>query len=142
MSYSVRYILRHAPPIDSFYCTASWTQLLDGGELLDAVAGLAIYTEHDARLVAKSLLEALAHAHNEARCIHRDLQPSNLLLAAGPSVRPELGRRVKIAGWGRAKHLPDSGLVPGEQSFGVRGAAGFQAGVRVIGHQSLADLQA
>lgn len=100
----------------------SW-QLLDGGDLLDAVAGLASYTEHDARQIAKTLLDALAHTHDVARVVHRDLRPENLLLARDPAGTPGgLGRKVKIAGWSRAKRLPTSGVVPGEPCFGMRGA--------------------
>lgn len=98
-------------------------QLLDGGELLDAVAGLATYTEHDARQIAVTLLEGLAHAHDVARCVHRDLRPENLLLSRDPTGNVGgLGRRVKIGGWGMAKRLPAQGLIPGENCFGMRGA--------------------
>lgn len=99
------------------------SQLLDGGELLDAVAGLATYTEHDARQIAIALLGALAHAHEDARCVHRDLCPENLLLSRDPvNTEIELGGRVKIVGWGRSKRLPASGLIPGEPCFGMKGA--------------------
>lgn len=98
------------------------TQLLDGGHLLEAVAGLATYTEHDARQIAIALLKGLAHAHDSARCVHRDLRPENLLLSRDPvGVPGRVGDRVKIAGWGRSKRLPEDGLLPGEPFFGMRG---------------------
>lgn len=89
--------------------------------MLGAVAGLTSYTEHDAREVAIAVLEGLAHAH-EARCVHRNLCPENLLLVRDPVRSPGgLGRGVKIAGWGRAKRLPEHGLLPGEACFGMKG---------------------
>lgn len=98
-------------------------QLLDGGEVLDAVAGLTSYTEHDARQIAVAVLEALRHAHGEARrCVHRDLRPEHLLVSRDATVNAKagLGERVKVAGWGRSRRLPPNGLVPGEHCFGNR----------------------
>lgn len=102
-------------------------QLLDGGEILDAVAGLTSYTEHDAREIAIAVFQALQHAHDEAGCVHRDLTPEKLLLTRDPlsggTQAGGIGRRVKVAGWGRSKRLPPGGEVPGEHCFGNRGAA-------------------
>ncbi|CAN0512673.1 unnamed protein product [Laminaria digitata] len=94
-------------------------QLLDGGQIVDAVAELATYTENDARQIAIAVLSALRHAHDDGRCVHRDLRPEHLLIARDPSMAslPGIGRRVKVAGWGRSKRLPSSGLVPGEPCF-------------------------
>lgn len=91
--------------------------------MLDAVAGLASYTEHDARQIAVAVLEALCHAHGDARrCVHRDLRPEHVLVSrdATASAKAGLGQRVKVAGWGRSKRLPQGGLVPGEHCFGNR----------------------
>lgn len=98
-------------------------QLLDGGEILDAVAGLHSYTEHDAREITTAVLRALQHAHDDAGCVHRDLKPEKLLMSRDPSGAAPLGigQRVKVAGWGRSKRLPPSGVVPGEFCFGNRG---------------------
>lgn len=101
-------------------------QLLDGGDILDAVAGLHSYTEHDARQIAIAVLQALKHVHDEVGCVHRDLRPEKLLMARDPSGGPQpgIGKRVKVAGWGRSKRLPPSGEVPGEHCFGNRGEEG------------------
>ncbi|CAM9560483.1 unnamed protein product, partial [Hapterophycus canaliculatus] len=100
-------------------------ELLDGGEILDAVAGLHSYTEHDAREIAIAVLRALRHAHDEAGCVHRDLTPEKLLLTRDPlsdgTQAGGIGRRVKVTGWGRSKRLPPGGEVPGEHCFGNRG---------------------
>lgn len=103
--------------------TCTRLQLLDGGEILDAVAGLHSYTEHDAREITTAVLRALQHAHDDAGCVHRDLKPEKLLMSRDPSGAAPLGigKRVKVAGWGRSKRLPPSGVVPGEFCFGNRG---------------------
>ncbi|CAM9215407.1 unnamed protein product [Ectocarpus sp. 4 AP-2014] len=97
-------------------------ELLDGGDILDAVAGLHSYTEHDARQITIALLQALKHVHDEVGCIHRDLRPEKLLMARDPSggSHTGIGKRVKVAGWGRSRGLPPSGEVPGEHCFGNR----------------------
>lgn len=111
---------RHTPFFDVHACV--W-QLLDGGEILDAVAGLHSYTEHDAREITTAVLRALQHAHDDAGCVHRDLKPDKLLMSRDPSGAAPLGigQRVKVAGWGRSRRLPPSGVVPGEFCFGNRG---------------------
>lgn len=103
--------------------STSYYKLLDGGAILDAVAGLPSYTEHDAREITTAVLQALQHAHDKAGCVHRDLRPEKLLISRDPSGAAELaiGRRVKVAGWGRSKRLPPGGQVPGEYCFGNRG---------------------
>ena len=90
---------------------------------MDAVADLATYTENDARQIAIAILSALRHAHDDGLCAHRDLRPEHLLIARDPSTAslPGIGRRVKVAGWGRSKRLPPSGLIPGEHCFVNRG---------------------
>eukprot|EP00903_Cladosiphon_okamuranus_P014967 g13853.t1 len=97
-------------------------ELLDGGAILDAVAGLPSYTEHDAREITTAVLRALEHSHDVAGCVHRDLRPEKLLISRDPSGAADLaiGRRVKVAGWGRSKRLPPGGQVPGEYCFGNR----------------------
>lgn len=98
-------------------------QLLDGGDILEAVAGLTSYTEHDARQIAVAVLKALQHAHDQGRCVHRDLRPKHLLLSRDSSAISQvgLGQKVKVAGWGRSKRLPPGGVLPGEDMFGNRG---------------------
>lgn len=52
---------------------------MEGGDVFERVMKLKRYTEKDARDLAKSLLEAVAHMHGQGIC-HRDLKPQNLLL--------------------------------------------------------------
>ncbi len=54
-------------------------EYLRGGELFQQLQSKGIYSEKDAALVFKCVLEALAYCH-ERNVIHRDLKPENLIL--------------------------------------------------------------
>lgn len=127
---SLRYPAPPSLPACNTTTPRETTKLLDGGAILDAVAGLPSYTEHDAREIATAVLRALQHAHDDAGCVHRDLRPEKLLLSRDPAGNALLGvgQRVKVAGWGRSKRLPPGGLVPGEFCFGNRGEKKMTAG--------------
>jgi len=56
-------------------------ELLSGGELFDRIVDRERYSEEDAKIVAKSLLETLAYLHEHA-IVHRDLKPENLVFDA------------------------------------------------------------
>lgn len=73
------------------------TELLTGGELLDAVLERGQYSEADARLCFVQLLEGIAYLHSEG-VAHRDLKLENLLLAT-----PDDITHIKIADFGLAK---------------------------------------
>lgn len=77
-----------------FYIVMGW---LKGGELLDALLDLGNYTEQDAKVIARQLLEALSYMHVN-NVIHRDLKLENLLLA-----RPNDISSVVIADFGLAR---------------------------------------
>jgi len=52
--------------------------LVTGGELFDRIVEKGIYTELDASVLAKQVLEAISYIHGLG-IIHRDLKPENLL---------------------------------------------------------------
>lgn len=56
------------------------TELLDGGELLDAVLERGSFSEADARLVFRSVLQGLLYMH-ERGVIHRDVKVGVSLMA-------------------------------------------------------------
>ena len=52
-----------------------WTET----NLLNGLKHLSYYTEIDIKKIMKSLLETVAHLHNN-KIIHRDIKPHNLIL--------------------------------------------------------------
>ncbi|TKS70556.1 Calcium/calmodulin-dependent protein kinase type 1G [Collichthys lucidus] len=53
-------------------------QLVSGGELFDRILDKGVYTERDASIVIKQVLQAVSYLH-ENSIVHRDLKPENLL---------------------------------------------------------------
>ncbi|XP_030275431.1 calcium/calmodulin-dependent protein kinase IGa [Sparus aurata] len=53
-------------------------QLVSGGELFDRILDKGVYTERDASMVIKQVLQAVSYLH-ENSIVHRDLKPENLL---------------------------------------------------------------
>ncbi|CAD7704054.1 unnamed protein product [Ostreobium quekettii] len=80
------------------------TELLEGGQLLDALLARTDrhYTEADAKIVVKQLLEGLHYLH-ERNVIHRDLKLENLML-----VQPDNIHEIKIVDFGLARHTISS----------------------------------
>ncbi|CAM9246181.1 unnamed protein product [Chrysoparadoxa australica] len=76
-------------------------ELAEGGELFDRLVEKTYYEEHDARALAKELLEGVSYAHSMG-VVHRDLNPQNVLLAVAES-----DTRVKIADWGFSEKISD-----------------------------------
>jgi hypothetical protein len=62
---------------------SSVMELMDAGSLLDnlKMAGDKTITYPALAYVGKSMLEALAHLHDEALVVHRDIKPGNILLS-------------------------------------------------------------
>ena len=73
------------------------TELLEGGEVLDALLAKGNYSESDAMTIMRPLLQGLAYMHNRG-VTHRDLKLENLLLADTEDLAS-----VKIADFGLAK---------------------------------------
>lgn len=56
-------------------------ELCTGGELFDHIVEKGNYTEHDAAMLVKAMLEVVAHCHDYG-VVHRDLKPENFLLSS------------------------------------------------------------
>jgi hypothetical protein len=78
------------------------TELLKGGELLEALLERGAYSERDARTIFRPILEGIAYLHAK-RITHRDLKLENLLLADKGDLSS-----VRIADFGLAKAVFDS----------------------------------
>ncbi|KAF0692587.1 Aste57867_16342 [Aphanomyces stellatus] len=57
------------------------TELCTGGELFDRIIARGHYTEADAAVLVRKILDAVKHCHDRDIC-HRDLKPENFLFAA------------------------------------------------------------
>eukprot|EP00232_Nephroselmis_pyriformis_P005275 CAMPEP_0182912870 /NCGR_PEP_ID=MMETSP0034_2-20130328/37742_1 /TAXON_ID=156128 /ORGANISM="Nephroselmis pyriformis, Strain CCMP717" /LENGTH=314 /DNA_ID=CAMNT_0025049563 /DNA_START=136 /DNA_END=1080 /DNA_ORIENTATION=- len=77
------------------------TELLTGGELLDALLECGQYSEHDAKVVFRQLIEGLQYLHS-FDIVHRDLKLENLLLSKKGDMTT-----VKIADFGLAKRATE-----------------------------------
>lgn len=78
------------------------TEVLWGGELLDAVLERGSYSEADARQCFVQLLRGIEYLH-EKGVVHRDLKLENLLLAKQNDIT-----HIKIADFGLAKKAAES----------------------------------
>lgn len=100
-------------------------ELMEGGELFDAIVDKGRFSEREAIHVARCILSAIQHMH-ERGVIHRDLKPENMLLA----VSTRRGRRqdvasaldIKIIDFGFAKVLKE-----GATSTSFLGTGGYLA---------------
>jgi serine/threonine protein kinase len=92
--------------------------LVDGVELFDKVIELRTYSEHDARVLIRTVLQTLAYLHSLS-IAHRDLKPENLLLMGASSSSLT---NVKLSDFGMASHVR-----PGETLFHQCGSAGYIA---------------
>mmetsp|Transcript_31338 Transcript_31338/g.43471 ORF Transcript_31338/g.43471 Transcript_31338/m.43471 type:complete len:346 (-) Transcript_31338:209-1246(-) len=80
------------------------TELLKGGELLDALIDKGHYTEDDARIVFIQIIKGIQYLHTQ-NITHRDLKLENLLLS-----EPACIDKVKICDFGLAKKDPIIGM--------------------------------
>ncbi|XP_054836882.1 calcium/calmodulin-dependent protein kinase type 1G [Eublepharis macularius] len=72
-------------------------QLVSGGELFDRILERGVYTEKDASIVIRQVLEAVHYLH-ENGIVHRDLKPENLLY-----LTPEEDSKIMITDFGLSK---------------------------------------
>ena len=72
------------------------TEYAQGGELFDRIVARGCFTELEAQMVVRQLLEAVGHLHQRG-VLHRDLKPENILLASSDS-----DVAIKIADFGIA----------------------------------------
>mmetsp|Transcript_43691 Transcript_43691/g.68406 ORF Transcript_43691/g.68406 Transcript_43691/m.68406 type:complete len:295 (+) Transcript_43691:114-998(+) len=79
-------------------------ELATGGELFDRILDLGYFSEKDAALVMKQVLEGIAYMHSIGAC-HRDLKPENLLMVSGDKDKPEYNE-CKIADFGLSSLRP------------------------------------
>lgn len=80
------------------------TELLMGGELLDAVLSRGSYNEADARVCFKQFLQGIEYLHSKG-IAHRDLKLENLLLQSPSDIT-----KVKIADFGLAKKARENAM--------------------------------
>jgi len=57
------------------------TEFLTGGDLFDHTTEVEHFTEHDAALIMKQVLSAVAHCHSKD-IVHRNIKPQNLIFEA------------------------------------------------------------
>lgn len=84
-------------------------ELLDGGELFDAIVEKGRFSEREARQVAHAVLSAMQYMHSLG-VVHRDLKPENMLLTTAPSgAEDDEFLNVKIIDFGFAKFMTGEG---------------------------------
>lgn len=76
-------------------------ELCEGGELYARIHQKQCYPEAEAKMLMRSLLEALAYIHSKG-IMHRDLKPENILLSSTTS-----NTDIKISDFGLAKQSKD-----------------------------------
>ncbi|XP_043086051.1 calcium/calmodulin-dependent protein kinase IGb isoform X2 [Puntigrus tetrazona] len=79
-------------------------QLVSGGELFDRILDRGMYSEADASLVIRQVLEAVSYLHKNG-IVHRDLKPENLLYYS-----PDENSKIMISDFGLSK-MEDNGVM-------------------------------
>ncbi|KAM9813917.1 calcium/calmodulin-dependent protein kinase type 1D-like [Neosynchiropus ocellatus] len=74
-------------------------QLVSGGELFDRILSQGVFTEKDASLVIKQVLQAVSYLH-ENSIVHRDLKPENLLY-----YNTDVNAKIMVSDFGLSKTL-------------------------------------
>mmetsp|Transcript_30293 Transcript_30293/g.65546 ORF Transcript_30293/g.65546 Transcript_30293/m.65546 type:complete len:605 (+) Transcript_30293:671-2485(+) len=80
------------------------TELCTGGELFDRIIAKTQsdeghFSEHDAAVLVRSILDAIAYCHDEKQIVHRDLKPENFLFKTEAEDAP-----IKIIDFGLSRH--------------------------------------
>jgi len=76
-------------------------EYVSGGELFDHIINRGNYSEHDAALVVRQIIEAVAYLHSN-NIAHRDLKPENLLCTGANN------EIIKVADFGLSKEFDDN----------------------------------
>ncbi|XP_064156095.1 calcium/calmodulin-dependent protein kinase IGb isoform X1 [Anguilla rostrata] len=79
-------------------------ELVSGGELFDRILDRGVYTEKDASLVIRQVLNAVSYLHNNG-IVHRDLKPENLLYYTQHE-----NSKIMISDFGLSK-MEDNGIM-------------------------------
>ncbi|XP_076840311.1 calcium/calmodulin-dependent protein kinase IGb isoform X2 [Brachyhypopomus gauderio] len=79
-------------------------QLVSGGELFDRILDRGTYSEKDASLVIRQVLEGVSYLHRNG-IVHRDLKPENLLYYS-----QEENSKIMISDFGLSK-MEDNGIM-------------------------------
>ncbi|CAI5727558.1 unnamed protein product [Peronospora farinosa] len=100
-------------------------ELMEGGELFDAIVDKGRFLEQEAIYVTRCILSAIQHMH-ERGIVHRDLKPENVLLAMSTRRRRHQDAvtplNIKIIDFGFAKVLRE-----GATSMSFLGTGGYLA---------------
>ena len=72
--------------------------------------------EYQAACVFREIVKAVDYCHKEAKLIHYDIKPNNILLSLDPKNKKQIVR-VKIADFGLSRGI-DEKLVGGANQFG------------------------
>ncbi|GAA6107024.1 calcium/calmodulin-dependent protein kinase IGb isoform X1 [Tachysurus ichikawai] len=79
-------------------------QLVSGGELFDRILDRGVYSEKDASLVIRQVLDGVNYLHKNG-IVHRDLKPENLLYYS-----PDEKSKIMISDFGLSK-MEDKGIM-------------------------------
>ncbi|XP_059397201.1 calcium/calmodulin-dependent protein kinase type 1D-like isoform X2 [Carassius carassius] len=79
-------------------------QLVSGGELFDRILDRGMYSEADASLLIRQVLEAVSYLHKNG-IVHRDLKPENLLYYS-----TDENSKIMISDFGLSK-MEDNGIM-------------------------------
>lgn len=100
MSLSHPHIIKLYAAIDENHFYYLFTEMAYGGELLDQFSSKATYSIKEAKIVIRTLLDAIEYCHSR-KITHRDIKPGNIFLTHKLNYS-----NVKIGDWGFAKYTP------------------------------------
>ncbi|KAG2609102.1 calcium-dependent protein kinase 17-like [Panicum virgatum] len=86
-------------------------ELCAGGELFHRLEERGCFSEHEAAVLFRYLMEVVAHCHSKG-IVHRDLKPENILLVSKSPSSP-----IKLADFGLATYI-----LPGRSLSGMVGS--------------------
>ncbi|CAI9116199.1 OLC1v1017288C1 [Oldenlandia corymbosa var. corymbosa] len=94
-------------------------ELCSGGRLIDQMAKIGRYSEHQAANIFKDLMLVIKYCH-EMGVVHRDIKPENILLTASG--------KIKLADFGLAMRIAD-----GQRLTGLAGSPAYVAPEVILG---------